>query len=156
MSYSDFIILSISSACFGTIMGAYFCTVQHRIFSHEPLITSFCFCPNCKNKLSLFLQIPIISWIFLRGQCYYCKQNIPKKYPLTEGFFLLFYFISFILLYSIPLLLIGTWIIFIFFLLLIYFHSLKYISSVIKALSIFLIYHMIYGSVLIVILSAIK
>ena len=99
MTTQDFLILLITSTVFGTFMGAYFGTVQYRIITDEPLVTSYFFCPNCKTTLSIWFQIPILSWLFLKGKCYYCKKPIPVKYPLIEGGFLIFYLSTFLLFY---------------------------------------------------------
>lgn len=42
------------------------------------------FCPNCMNKLLWWHNIPILSWVFLKGRCYFCKQGISFRYPLVE------------------------------------------------------------------------
>ncbi len=42
------------------------------------------FCPNCKHQLSAVDNIPLFSYLFLRGRCRYCKQSISLRYPFTE------------------------------------------------------------------------
>lgn len=42
------------------------------------------FCPHCKNQLAWFHNIPLFSWIALRGRCAFCKTSIPFRYPLVE------------------------------------------------------------------------
>lgn len=41
-------------------------------------------CPHCKHKLSWFENIPLISWLALRGRCRHCKAPISAQYPLVE------------------------------------------------------------------------
>ncbi len=41
-------------------------------------------CPHCKHKLAWFENIPLISWLALRGKCRYCKTPISAQYPLVE------------------------------------------------------------------------
>jgi len=41
-------------------------------------------CPHCKHKLSAFDNIPVLSWLALRGRCRYCKTPISWQYPLVE------------------------------------------------------------------------
>ncbi|MEO8460446.1 MAG: A24 family peptidase [Dokdonella sp.] len=41
-------------------------------------------CRSCKHKLSAFDNIPLLSWVFLRGRCRYCKAAISWQYPLVE------------------------------------------------------------------------
>lgn len=41
-------------------------------------------CPHCKAKLSWYENIPLLSWIALRGKCRHCHAPISKQYPLVE------------------------------------------------------------------------
>ncbi len=42
-------------------------------------------CPNCKQKIIVIDNIPIISYCLLKGKCRYCKQKIAIRYPITEA-----------------------------------------------------------------------
>lgn len=44
------------------------------------------FCPHCKAMVKSWQNIPIISYLFLRGACYECKSPISARYPLIELF----------------------------------------------------------------------
>jgi leader peptidase (prepilin peptidase)/N-methyltransferase len=41
-------------------------------------------CPHCKHRLGVTDNIPIFSWLFLRGRCRYCRAPISIQYPLVE------------------------------------------------------------------------
>lgn len=41
-------------------------------------------CQSCKTPLKFYHNIPVISWIFLRGKCAFCKDKISIQYPLIE------------------------------------------------------------------------
>lgn len=41
-------------------------------------------CPQCNNKLKPWHNIPLFSYLFLRGKCAYCKASISMQYPLVE------------------------------------------------------------------------
>ena len=41
-------------------------------------------CPHCKHRLSWYENIPVISWLALRGKCRSCKAPISPQYPLVE------------------------------------------------------------------------
>lgn len=41
-------------------------------------------CPACGKQLLWWHNIPIISWLLLRGRCYFCKTSISVRYPLVE------------------------------------------------------------------------
>lgn len=42
-------------------------------------------CPHCKHALSPLDNIPLVSWLALRGRCRYCKTPISVQYPLVEA-----------------------------------------------------------------------
>lgn len=42
------------------------------------------FCPSCKHSLSLIDIIPILSFVFLRGRCRFCKKSIAPRYAIVE------------------------------------------------------------------------
>ena len=53
-------------------------------------------CPKCNHLLSWYENLPVVSWLFLRGQCKNCKQPISWQYPAAELFFgILFFIIAF-------------------------------------------------------------
>jgi len=41
-------------------------------------------CPHCKHKLAWFENIPLLSWLALRGKCRHCHAPISAQYPLVE------------------------------------------------------------------------
>ena len=41
-------------------------------------------CPKCQHKIRFYENIPVISWLFLRGKCSQCKAKISLRYPLVE------------------------------------------------------------------------
>jgi len=42
-------------------------------------------CPKCQHKIRFYENIPVISWLFLKGKCSQCKSSISIRYPLVEG-----------------------------------------------------------------------
>lgn len=41
-------------------------------------------CPSCQHKIRFYENIPLVSWLFLRGKCSQCKSAISIRYPLIE------------------------------------------------------------------------
>lgn len=95
--FSFITILFFSSITFGLFMGAYYGTMEYRIRQNLPLVTTGCFCPSCGHSLPLHHQIPVLSFLFLKGKCGFCHTCIPIRYPLTEAGFLAYYGITFLL-----------------------------------------------------------
>lgn len=53
----------------------------------EPKINLFfprSFCPSCKTRLKAWHNIPVLSYLLLRGRCQQCKTRIPFRYPFVE------------------------------------------------------------------------
>jgi len=42
-------------------------------------------CPNCNHQIRFYENIPVISWLFLKGKCSQCKNNISVRYPIIEA-----------------------------------------------------------------------
>jgi len=56
------------------------------VIKKEPFNLAFpaSHCPHCKHKISVWHNIPIVSFLWLRGKCFYCKSPIPIRYLLVE------------------------------------------------------------------------
>ena len=82
------------SICFSFyILGAYATTDIIRLLKGATMAINHpdCFCPICQNKIPLRDQIPIISYIKNRGQCRYCRSQIPFSDLLPEICIFLFF-----------------------------------------------------------------
>jgi leader peptidase (prepilin peptidase)/N-methyltransferase len=42
-------------------------------------------CPSCKHRLALHHNVPVASWLALRGRCAFCQASIPARYPAVEA-----------------------------------------------------------------------
>ena len=70
----------------GTLFGSFSTLAVYRIPLHEDITHKRSFCPKCDHKLSFWDMIPILSYMFLRGKCRYCKEKIRIRYLLLEIF----------------------------------------------------------------------
>ena len=68
----------------GTFFGSFFTLAVYRIPRKEDILIKHSYCPNCNHKLGFFDLFPVLSYIFLGGQCRYCKQKIRPRYLLLE------------------------------------------------------------------------
>lgn len=82
----DLTSLSIVSAfLFGTIIGSFLNVVIHRLPREEAsIVFPASHCPACLHKLNWYENIPVLSFLFLRGHCAHCNKKIPLQYPLIE------------------------------------------------------------------------
>lgn len=69
---------------FGLIWGSFANVCIWRIPQGISIISPRSHCPNCKNPILFYDNIPIISYIVLKGKCRYCRKKIPLTYPLVE------------------------------------------------------------------------
>ncbi len=70
----------------GLIIGSFLNVCIYRIPEDISIAKGFSFCPNCKNRIQPYDLIPVVSYLFLKGSCRYCKKHISAKYPLIEFF----------------------------------------------------------------------
>lgn len=70
--------------CFGLITGSFLNLCIHRLPRGISIVTPRSRCPRCRHEISAGENLPVVSWIFLRGRCRGCGQYIPVRYPLTE------------------------------------------------------------------------
>ncbi len=69
---------------FGLCLGSFFNVVILRSLSGESIVFPASKCPTCGNKLKPWHNIPVLSYIFLRGRCAFCKEKISIQYPIIE------------------------------------------------------------------------
>lgn len=72
------------SFIFGTLLGSFLNVVILRIPKDESVAYPASHCFTCNTPLKPWHNIPIISWIFLRGKCAFCKAPISIQYPAIE------------------------------------------------------------------------
>jgi leader peptidase (prepilin peptidase)/N-methyltransferase len=70
--------------CFGTIVGSFLNVCIHRLPQGRSIIFPSSHCPQCKTPIHFYDNIPLVSFIFLRGKCRACHAPISLRYPLVE------------------------------------------------------------------------
>jgi len=69
---------------FGLCFGSFYNVVILRSLSGESLVFPNSKCPKCSTPLKPWHNIPVISYVFLRGKCAFCKEKISLQYPIIE------------------------------------------------------------------------
>lgn len=69
---------------YGLLLGSFLNVCIYRIPRGESISYPPSHCTNCSNKIKPYDLIPVVSYIFLRGKCRYCKETISVIYPLIE------------------------------------------------------------------------
>jgi leader peptidase (prepilin peptidase)/N-methyltransferase len=76
--------LTIAAGVFGLLLGSFLNVVIHRLPRGQSIVRGRSMCPKCKQTVRAYDNVPVISWIVLRGKCRACGWKIPGRYPLVE------------------------------------------------------------------------
>lgn len=76
-------IFKIGNFLIGTCLASHACVIVERA-GKEDFIFSHSKCTNCNQQLNIFDEIPLLSYLLLKGRCRYCKVQIPAEYFVTE------------------------------------------------------------------------
>lgn len=80
---------------FGVLTGSFLNVCIYRLPRGESIVFPPSHCPSCGHRLAAWDLVPVLSYLWLRGRCRYCRQRISLQYPLVElgtaGVFVLIY-----------------------------------------------------------------
>src|SRR5256712_12493861 len=68
----------------GTVVGSFLNVVSARVPKRRSIVSPGSRCPHCGNPIAWYDNIPLLSWILLRGRCRRCGLAISVRYPLVE------------------------------------------------------------------------
>jgi leader peptidase (prepilin peptidase) / N-methyltransferase len=74
-----------AAGIFGALVGSFLNVVAYRLPRHESVIAPRSRCPSCATPVRPYDNIPIISYLLLRGHCRACGAPISPRYPLVEA-----------------------------------------------------------------------
>ena len=84
------------SIIFGAMIGSFLNVCIHRLPKEESIVRPGSHCPKCKTPIQYYDNIPLISFLLLRGKCRYCQASISIQYPIVEAITALSSFFLFI------------------------------------------------------------
>src|SRR4030095_11735180 len=70
---------------FGAVIGSFLNVVIHRVPREQSIVFPNSACPSCRNSLRFYDNIPILSFLILRGRCRSCRNPISIRYPIVEA-----------------------------------------------------------------------
>ncbi len=70
---------------FGALVGSFLNVVIHRLPRGESLAFPRSRCPSCGVAIAPYDNVPVVSWLLLRGRCRSCGRPVSPRYPLVEG-----------------------------------------------------------------------
>jgi leader peptidase (prepilin peptidase) / N-methyltransferase len=68
----------------GAVVGSFLNVVIHRLPRGESLVHPRSRCPSCGTQIAEYDNVPIVSWLVLRGRCRHCGAPISPRYPVVE------------------------------------------------------------------------
>ena len=68
----------------GAAIGSFLNVVIHRVPNEESIVFPNSACPKCGAAIRPYDNIPLVSWLLLRGKCRNCKASISARYPAVE------------------------------------------------------------------------
>jgi leader peptidase (prepilin peptidase)/N-methyltransferase len=70
---------------FGAVMGSFLNVVAYRLPRGESIVRPRSRCPECGTAIRPYDNVPVLSWLLLRGRCRDCRTPISPRYPLVEA-----------------------------------------------------------------------
>lgn len=77
-------LLAVVAALFGLLVGSFLNVVIHRVPLRQSVVSPRSACPGCGTTLAERDNVPVLSWLVLRGRCRTCSMRISIRYPLVE------------------------------------------------------------------------
>jgi leader peptidase (prepilin peptidase)/N-methyltransferase len=74
----------VAAGLFGAVIGSFLNVVAHRVPLGESLVSPPSRCPECEAPVKPYDNVPVVSWLLLRGRCRNCGTRISPRYPLVE------------------------------------------------------------------------
>lgn len=81
---SPAVLSGVGAGLFGAIFGSFLNVVVHRLPRRESLVHPGSRCPSCQTEIAVYDNVPVLSWVLLRGRCRGCQAAISARYPAVE------------------------------------------------------------------------
>ncbi|MBI2252051.1 MAG: prepilin peptidase [Armatimonadetes bacterium] len=83
---------------YGAFLGSFLNVCIYRLPQNQSIVFPNSYCPSCKTPLKIWQNIPLLSYLILRGRCFFCSVKISPRYFLVElitGILCAYFFIIF-------------------------------------------------------------
>jgi leader peptidase (prepilin peptidase) / N-methyltransferase len=80
----EFWFYAVAAFALGAIVGSFLNVVIHRYPREESIVFPASHCPHCQTAIKPYDNVPVLSFLWLRGKCRACRGPISVRYPLVE------------------------------------------------------------------------
>ena len=77
-------VVAVFVGAFGSLVGSFLNVVIFRVPAGLSIVSPPSACPTCGVRIRSFDNVPVLSWLILRGKCRDCRAGISVRYPLVE------------------------------------------------------------------------
>ena len=84
MSVLPLFIIGITVFMIGLVIGSFSNVCIYRLPRNESVIFPASHCPSCNQSIKWYDNIPLLSYLILKGKCRFCQNKISSQYPLVE------------------------------------------------------------------------
>ena len=81
---ADIWFFAVSAFLFGLVFGSFLNVCIYRLPKGLSVVTPRSACPACHTAIAAYDNVPVLSWMFLRGRCRHCKTPISPRYWIVE------------------------------------------------------------------------
>ncbi len=78
-------ILIFAAALFGLVIGSFMNVCIYRVPLGQSIVMPASSCPSCRERIRLYDNLPLVSYLLLGGRCRHCRAPIPWHYPVVEA-----------------------------------------------------------------------
>src|SRR5215212_6819683 len=76
---------AVLAGVFGLLLGSFLNVVAYRLPRGESLAFPGSHCPSCETPIRPWDNVPVLSWLWLKGRCRACRGSISARYPVVEA-----------------------------------------------------------------------
>jgi leader peptidase (prepilin peptidase) / N-methyltransferase len=84
LTAAELTIMVVICGLFGVVIGSFLNVVVYRVPAGVSIVTPASACPKCGRHIRGFDNVPLLSWLVLRGRCRDCGEPISPRYPAVE------------------------------------------------------------------------
>ncbi|MBI2403528.1 MAG: prepilin peptidase, partial [Gemmatimonadetes bacterium] len=75
----------IAAGLVGSLIGSFLNVCIVRLPLEQSVVRPRSRCPRCGRPIAWFDNVPVLSWLILRGRCRHCRERISVQYPVIEA-----------------------------------------------------------------------